>query len=262
MNMHRCARGFTLIELLVVISIIALLIGILLPALSRARETAMNGACLSNQRQLSLGFFNYALDFGTIPGCTDHGARDNLDWSGVRNKKDRYWRQGDSPWPFGRIYPYVNRSDKAVECPKAKRGANTFFDFTFVAGMAGARTDLAWRVSYPVDPSRPTGERNTFHAMPILVEEDEFWYNANIDDGTWAWNDQFTDRHYGRGNLSYLDGSAGQFESPKGPQPDEEEPEDLTAQDLRLETNPGTEYSQLYKSKFDKYGWVNHPDNW
>jgi prepilin-type N-terminal cleavage/methylation domain-containing protein len=55
---HR--RGFTLVELLVVIGIIALLISILLPTLSKARESANRTACLSNMRQLGTAMQLYA----------------------------------------------------------------------------------------------------------------------------------------------------------------------------------------------------------
>jgi prepilin-type N-terminal cleavage/methylation domain-containing protein/prepilin-type processing-associated H-X9-DG protein len=55
-------RAFTLIELLVVISIIALLIAILLPALGKARETGRLAQCLSNVRQNSVGMYSYASD--------------------------------------------------------------------------------------------------------------------------------------------------------------------------------------------------------
>ena len=53
-------KGFTLVELLVVIGIIALLISILLPALSKATESARTIACLSNLKQIAMANFNYA----------------------------------------------------------------------------------------------------------------------------------------------------------------------------------------------------------
>ena len=62
-------RAFTLVELLVVIGIIALLIAMLLPVLSKAKENARAVACQSNQRQLATGFLLFAQDNkGQLPG--------------------------------------------------------------------------------------------------------------------------------------------------------------------------------------------------
>ena len=57
-------RAFTLVELLVVISVIALLVGILLPVLGAARRSAKEAVCLSNLRQLGQATTAYGVDFG------------------------------------------------------------------------------------------------------------------------------------------------------------------------------------------------------
>jgi prepilin-type N-terminal cleavage/methylation domain-containing protein/prepilin-type processing-associated H-X9-DG protein len=64
--MMRTRKGFTLIELLVVIAIIAILAAILFPVFARAREKARQTSCLSNIKQIGLGYLMYMQDYDEV----------------------------------------------------------------------------------------------------------------------------------------------------------------------------------------------------
>lgn len=77
MKTVRCNKGFTLVELLVVIAIIALLLSVLLPGLSRAREYARRLVCAGNVKTLNTVHQVYASNFD---GLTPRAARSNMPW--------------------------------------------------------------------------------------------------------------------------------------------------------------------------------------
>ena len=103
-------RGFTLIELLVVVSIIALLVSILLPALGKAREQAKTVVCSSRLQQSGVGFAAYAADYGFLP-CPG-------EWRDVNGDGTL---DGFVVWQF-HLQPYIpggrgGRTYEIVHCP-------------------------------------------------------------------------------------------------------------------------------------------------
>jgi prepilin-type N-terminal cleavage/methylation domain-containing protein/prepilin-type processing-associated H-X9-DG protein len=108
----RHKSAFTLIELLVVIAIIGLLLSILMPALSRARQQAQSIQCMSNLRQLSLAFQGYANAYrGYAVPCYD-GKTNTYWWGNVSLEGIDH--------EAGFLWPYLNAplGEKSVfECP-------------------------------------------------------------------------------------------------------------------------------------------------
>ncbi len=87
-------HGFTLIELLTVISIISILIGLLLPAVQAARESARKAQCQNNLRQIGLALLNYETTYGTFPPGTSSDGK--VSW-------------------FPGILPYIEQSSQYSE---------------------------------------------------------------------------------------------------------------------------------------------------
>lgn len=270
--------AFTLIELLVVVAVIAILIGMLLPALGRAREIGRRVVCLSNTKQLVMAAHFYAKDY-----------------------KDAIWPQngwcridyGSRKYEPGIVFKYLNNADKVFECPKNQRRGmdgrslryanegprNTFggstvldFDYSMVTYTQGAKVGLTTRAGYlpPVAGDAPvhlatSAAKNltAFRGVPIFVEESTYWYNEIYQDGLWGNWDQITQRHDKGGHIAFLSGEA-EFFRPPAKKPDAKLGGDATgnfnfiANDVYVSaTGRDNDWWAVYSPH--KFGWINGP---
>ncbi|MFI4882020.1 MAG: prepilin-type N-terminal cleavage/methylation domain-containing protein [Phycisphaerales bacterium JB064] len=266
-------RAFTLIELLVVIAIIAILIGILLPSLAGAREVGMTAVCSSNCKQIGMASLLYTQD----------------------DRKDEFWPPAqwarlpryDAPEGVatpGLLYEYLESADECTACPKNRRRSSDGsdkstlfysqidFDYTMVAGMAGAtpHTNVTFKYADPRLGGGLPRIRNElakdvlldFAGMPLFVEESVYWYGDKIIDGLWGNRDQVTDRHDMGGHIAMLDGSVIRFKSPKGARGEQfQEDEDFEANDLYVKGHPNDPFWHQFDGGISGrgWGWINNP---
>ncbi len=109
--MTRRDQGFTLIELLVVISIIAVLMGLLLPAVQSGREAARRSQCTNNLKQIGLAMHNYVSAHGALPPVSVDCPASNCTYGPLPNSSPtphQNWSQHARLLPFLEQIPLYN----------------------------------------------------------------------------------------------------------------------------------------------------------
>lgn len=157
------AGAFTLIELLVVIAIIAILAAMLLPALAAAKAKAWRIQCVSQEKQLGMGFNLSQGDRNDMypPACDETGAG-ALPWENYLNK---YIGGNSSYADLTQNFLDIEVTPKVLVCPADREpkchwmgGADPYFGFkSYAMNGCGA----AWGTQYQVDPA--------LHGLPDLT---------------------------------------------------------------------------------------------
>lgn len=141
-------RAWTILELLVVFSIMALLAGVLIPALAGVQASGRSAVCVSNLRQMSIAAQRYALEYRHYPP----GIRYDLDGGVVKIAWDWVTRFDGTLISPGTLWSFTDDPDRVQQCPDCSSGTNftgdpyTGYNYntTFIGGE-GYLFNWGWR---------------------------------------------------------------------------------------------------------------------